>query len=169
MPHVLLPLALLAAVPAAPAPKGGEAPKGPPPEIRIVKMNDKGDLVSEITVMTSRVEIVERTVEELVNGMKVQRKVAQAVPVMVHERRQVVYPSKGVKAFTADGKAVALRDLAKRLAGPTPVVVSADDRPVDPAYLRLFNKDALVFVLPAPKEMPRGKAPAPPAKLPKEE
>ncbi len=148
--HVLLLLSVLA----APRPEKSEAPKGPPPEVRVVKVSPKGDLVSEVTVMMTRMQTETRREERIVNGMNVVRNVTVSVPVVMQERRQVVHAAKDVKAFSAEGKAIDLKDLAKRLAYPTPVVVSADGRPVDPAYLRLFRKDALVLVLSAAPRMP---------------
>ena len=49
---------------------------------------------------------------------------------------------------TADGKKVEKEDALKKLAGGAVVVVSADGKPVSPAFLKVFKDDTLVLSSP---------------------
>jgi hypothetical protein len=160
----LLTLALAASAQAAPAPEApAPEPKGPPPAFRVVKMNDKGDLVGTVTVPVTRYAVEKRQIEVFVNGMKEVREVAVPVAVTAMQTQTTVYSGKGLRASTADGKPVDAKALAARLARPTLVLVSADGRPVDPAYLRLLAKGTLVIV-PGPAPASPLPAPLPPGR-----
>jgi len=82
------------------------------------------------------------------------------------------YELKKVTATTAGGKKVSADDLKKKLAKARPVVVSADGNAVDESYLKLFDKDVIVLVVPL---TPSGGVltpplpPGPPVKVPKKD
>ena len=64
------------------------------------------------------------------------------------ETRLREYGLDKVGVFTAEGKGVPAQDALKRLAVGSMVLVSADGRPVEAAYLKLCKADTLVFVPP---------------------
>jgi len=119
-----------------------EAPKGPPPRIVTVTSN-KDTLVARITVT----EMVPVQVREkiIVGGKEVERNVLKYITAMkVVEQTMNL---KGAKAQQADGTTIEMASLKKRLAVPTTVVISADGQPVDPGYLRLFQKNTIIIML----------------------
>jgi hypothetical protein len=134
------------------------APKGPPPEVRLVTFDTTGDLLLQVPLFVPVTRKVKRPVTEEVDGKKVTRVVEEELT--AYERRTVTQTvkSKGMRASDGAGERVSPKALAKRLARWTPVVVSLDGQPVDPAYLKLFKKDVLVLVLagPAVAEPPVG-------------
>ncbi len=81
----------------------------------------------------------------------------------VREERPVPFDAGDVRAFDTAGKQVDVKKLARLLAKETPVLVSADGRPVDPFYLRVVKDGTLVLVLPPGRHPP---APAPPPATP---
>jgi hypothetical protein len=58
---------------------------------------------------------------------------------------------KAVRALTADGKAIDPKDLPKRLAKASRVVLFQGKADPDPFYLGLFRGDVFLFVAPADK------------------
>jgi hypothetical protein len=56
--------------------------------------------------------------------------------------------AKYMQFFDMDGKKLASKDVAERLAKETPVLLSADGQKVDPYYLKVFKKDTLIVALP---------------------
>jgi hypothetical protein len=56
--------------------------------------------------------------------------------------------------YGADGKKVDTEVAVKRLAAGDIVLVSSDHKTVDPAYLKVFTKDVLILVHPAPGPAP---------------
>src|SRR5262249_34837110 len=76
---------------------------------------------------------------------------------------------KGFRVFGLDGKAVHRKTLARLLARETPLLLSADGKPVDPFYLQVMKAGTLVLVLPrtegAPALLPEPAVP--PQKIPK--
>jgi hypothetical protein len=89
-------------------------------------------------------------VEEMVkvekNGKAEEVKVNKVRP----EMRTIQYQRdlKAATFTTAGGKKLTLDDVRKRLDRPQPVVVSGDGKAVGAAFLKLFDKDAIVVVLP---------------------
>jgi hypothetical protein len=126
---------------AAPVPEAPPVPVGAPPQLTVVSMPRKGQLVVQELVPVVREEA--RLKEVVVDGVK--RVVAYKVAVTSRVPVQRSIEVRGLTATTADGKAVAEADLLRRLARPTVVAQSADGGPVAPAYLRALRPDTLVL------------------------
>jgi hypothetical protein len=90
-------------------------------------------------------QVVDRTMTVLVN-----------VPVTT----LVSVDSREVQVYGVDGKKIDPKDVRGLIRGTTPVLVSADDKPVDPFYLRMVKEGTLVLVLPSPR-LPMNVPPAP--------
>jgi hypothetical protein len=148
---------LLAVAPGADAP-----PTGPIPVIRLAKMNDKGELFVRTLQDVPKTRLVERVVEEVVDGKKVQRKVTEAVTTFEVEVRERRIDTKGLRAEEVGKGKVDVKSLPKRLARWRAVVVAP--KPLGAAYKGLFVKGTLVLVLPAA----RAPGPAPRAPVPKD-
>jgi hypothetical protein len=77
---------------------------------------------------------------------------------------------KDLKITTADGKKVDVADAVKQLKDGAVVVVSADGKPVNPNFLKVFKDDVLVLTAPelaafpgvGPQPFPGGIRPRPP-------
>ena len=80
------------------------------------------------------------------------------IPMLAHE----TYTANDLSATTAGGKPVAPADAAKAYAAGATVVVSADGRPVDAKFLKLFKADVLVLTF---KVLPRAAPAIPKATL----
>jgi hypothetical protein len=110
----------------------------------------------EVTFSRVLSQMVPREIEREVvrDGKKERVKETMLVP----EFRTILYKYrlKDAQAYDGAGKKLDADDVWKYLAVGTPVLVSSDFRPVDAAYFKLLNKDALVLV-PA--------VPPPPTKL----
>jgi hypothetical protein len=153
---------VLAAFLADPSPDPTPAmPKGPAPMILPALFKD-GKLVSE---QTARALIpVTRAYKVIVNGREEIRQVTN-----YQEETRMVRLEWDLKKATfseAGGKKIDLDTLKKRLAKPGLAVFSADGKPVDRAYLKLFAKDTLVIVAPQVPGREEKKRPEPPAKPP---
>jgi hypothetical protein len=68
------------------------------------------------------------------------------LPVYEEQVRDV--PLDSAQFSEAGGKKLSSEDILKRVAVGTIVVISADGKPVDPAYLKTLAKDTLVVVSP---------------------
>src|SRR4051812_5762749 len=66
----------------------------------------------------------------------------------------VKFPLKSGTVYDATGKKVEPELAAKRLTAGDIVLVSSDHQPVDPAYMKVFTKDVLILVHPAPGPSP---------------
>jgi len=110
---------------------------------RLVLMKLEGDhLIYHTTVAT--VTPVQKTIEVDDHGKKVTRIVTEYVTQM--QQVTVKMDPKRATITTAGGKALDLDALKKRLAKPQVVVLSGDGKPIDGAYLKVFDKDAIVIV-----------------------
>ncbi len=111
-----------------------------------------------LNVTVEMVPVVQRINVQVNNRTEV-REVTKHVPVQVSRRFDL---DRGqARLFDATGKALDPKDAAKRLKGPTAVLVSADGKAVDPLYLRLARPETLVVVS---SELARALVPpAPPA------
>jgi len=138
-----------------------EAPKGQPPTIATVQV-EKDALVSNQTITQQRPET--RTITENVGGKNVTRTITVLVPVTVISKQ--AWSLKGAKAQQADGTKIEIDALKKRLATPRPVVIATDGQPIDPAYLRLLQKNTIVVIVPRMAPGAIGVVPAPPIKAP---
>jgi hypothetical protein len=133
-------------------------PRGQPPRMIAVTLDDDGNPVIEDTVTRYVTEARERTV--VVNGKEQRERYTVAVPTTTTTRQPLT--GKGVQVYTADGKKVAAKDIAARISGPTPVLLSTDGKMVDRFYLRLVRDTTLVVVMPQPAVPVPGVAPPPP-------
>ena len=66
----------------------------------------------------------------------------------------VKFPLKTGTVYDAAGKKVEPEEAAKRLAAGDIVLVSGDYGPVDPVYMKVFTKEVLILVHPAPRPGP---------------
>jgi hypothetical protein len=107
----------------------------------------KGTIVFQEIVL--RTVIVEREVEEIVNGQAVKRKVQ--VPETVAVQELVAIKVGAGKVITPDGKQVSNEDLWKRLKKGIVVVVSASSEAPAQMYLRALHAETLV-IIPGPKK-----------------
>lgn len=138
-------------VPAAPVPKD-TVPTGPAPYILTLKAGNDG----EVKVTVIRTEKQKVTMLRAIggpNGAQQVQQVEQEVPVTKYQQLGLA-ELKDVKAYTADGKEVAIKDAVKKVNEGGVVVASANGQKVDPQYLRLFKEDVLVFV--SPDLIPQG-------------
>ena len=121
-----------------------DAPKPPP---RILTASVKDDkLVSKLVYTVMMVVPVTR--KENQNGKEVEVTTTELVP---QQRTDVeTFDLKKATFSTAGGKKLDLDAVKKRLEKPQPVVLSGDGKAVDESYLKLFDKDALVIVVPLP-------------------
>src|SRR5262249_45103805 len=137
-------------------PKEAAATKAPPVIITASVKDDK--LVTQTTVTVAvpvTVTVKEKTKEG--KDVEVTRTSFKAVMKTVEHS----YDLKKAKVTTAGGKKISLDDLKKKLAKPQPIVLSADGNAIDEAYLKLFDKDAIVIVGPR-QEAPPLLVPTPP-------
>src|SRR5687767_3269899 len=63
---------------------------------------------------------------------------------LVTEEVAVEIDGEKMQVYKADGKKVDPKDIKGLFKGQTPVLVSADGKPVDPFYLRLAKEDTLI-------------------------
>ena len=124
--------------------------KGLPPFI--VKATVKKDrLVSVTTVLTTSYKVQTRQVE--MDGKVVT--IAETVPVTVERTVEKSWDLKKAKIANGSGKKIDLDTLRKRLAVETPVVVSADGKPIAKGYLTLIRAEVIVIEAPlVPDPMP---------------
>lgn len=134
-------------------------PKGPPPQYPLARAGEKdGKVVVHFTRVVHRTKPV--TVEE--NGKKLTSNVVESG----WDEITLPVDGKEVRALGPDGKAIDPKDLPKRLAKRTQVVVfvlnefSGTTEP-DPFYLRVLREDVVVFAAPAEKLFPPPPTPAP--------
>lgn len=121
----------------------GPAPKARAlPPMLLVASASKGRIVSRREV----VEAVPVTVTEKVNvnGREEERTITKYVTQV--RMVEQAWELKKVKAGTAGGKKLDAEAVEKRLGKAQAIIVSADGKEVDPVYLKLFDKDALVIV-----------------------
>jgi len=119
-------------------------PKQPP---RILTASVKGDMLFTRRVVLAEVPV--KTIKKVKQGDK---EVEVAVTTYKVEKRPVTQAISldGATFGTAGGKKLDLDAVKKRLARPTPIVISGDGKPVDESYLKLFDRDVIVIVMPPP-------------------
>jgi len=123
------------------------APSKEPP--RIVKASIKDDKLVVHTTVTVSVPV---TVVEKVKTKE--GKELEVTKTMVKSETRTVeqsYDLKKATATTAGGKKISLDDLKKKLEKPQAIVLSADGNAIDESYLKLFDKDVIVIVVPMPR------------------
>jgi hypothetical protein len=146
-------------------PSGNEKvpmPTGPPPLIQVVSAvdADKG------TVTFHRVVVVHVPiqVQELVNVNGNNFTVTKTSFRDELRTEQFVLVLKDAKIQTAAGKDVTAADALKQLKTGSGVLVSADGKAVDRAYLGVVSAETLVLVPPPPTPSPAGPVILPPLK-----
>ena len=143
MTSFVLSMALAAPVPVAPP---APAATGPIPRLLELKADSNGKIM--VTVMRTTMEKVTIAIGGAVNpGGAPPAAATREVPVtkMITVELGDV---KDLKITTADGKKVEVADAAKKLKDGGVVVVSADGKPINPNYLKLFKDDVLVLTSP---------------------
>jgi hypothetical protein len=157
--------ALLAAVPVPEV----AVPKGPPPVVVLVTVQPDGAPIIPRTVTEYVPAIEEYTVKV---GDRVETR-KRTVYTPQQKEFHIALEGKELQVFGTDGKKVEAGDLRKLVSGPTAALASADGKPVDPFYLKMFREGTLVLVSPdlashlgAPAGPPPAtpKAPPPPEK-----
>ncbi len=158
---VVLASAVAAPAPPEPPPK---LPQGPPPATVLASVTGDGEFEITQPRLVPYVEKRERTVT--VDGRPVRQEYSVTAYRTVPETRRI--KGEGAKVYTADGKEVDPKDVPDKLKKPTVVLLSADEKKVDPFYLKVVKPDTLVIVAPAPPAtLPSSAPPAPlPAKPP---
>jgi peroxiredoxin len=153
MPRHLFVVAAVAAI-LSPA-VADDAPQdlGPPPRLLIASGIDAaGNL--HLSGTEQREKKVTREVEQ--DGKKVTREGTYRYSVTVLDRQTV--PLKDVTIHDRDGKAISLDQARERLKEPTPILLTVMGEKVDPVYLKIMAKEALVFTfagIPEFKQVPR--------------
>lgn len=144
MTSFVLSMALAAPVPVAPP---APATTGPIPRLMELKADSNGKIM--VTVMRTTMEKVTIAIGGAVNpgGGAPPAAATREVPVtkmLTVELGDV----KDLKITAADGKKIEVADAAKKLKDGGVVVVSADGKPINPNYLKLFKDDVLVLTSP---------------------
>jgi hypothetical protein len=154
---VVLPLAL-----AAPGPEEKKAafPTTPPPRIACVGALKPEE--GEITLHEVTVQMVPELRKELrtVNGKTVEVAATFYRAVVVQQQRKC-YLKEG-KAYDTAGAPLEAAEVWKRLKVGSPVLVSGDGNKVDPVYLGVVAKEAVILAFPDGLDT----VTPPPAKLP---
>jgi len=135
-----------------------ELPTGPPPSIQIVRLDERGNLVTQVTVPVT--VTVEKAVTRIVDGRQVVEKVA--VTETRYRAQEVTRSGRGLIVTDLAGKKLDPKEAARLLAKPTLVAVTSDGKPLPSGYQRLFVKGTLVLTLPGVSEVPPIAPPAPP-------
>ena len=136
---------LVASLLAQPAPEpSADSVAGSPPLIVKAKF-EKDQLVSiqEVNLITYQA----RTRTRVVGGKTETFTVYVAVPTTT-TRVKKVWDLKKAKITNGSGKKMDLDTLRKRLAAETPVVVSADGKPISKGYLNLMRAEVIVIEAP---------------------
>jgi len=135
-----------------------EAPKGPPPRILVVEVENDGPPF----IVTPVIEFkkVPTTVTVVVGGKTENR--TEVRTVQVEYRIKVGLNDKDCQVFGLDGKRLAPEEVQKRITRSSPILVSSDGKPVDPFYLKLAREGTVVVVSPklvAPANQPMPRTP----------
>lgn len=127
---------------AAPASFKEKLPPGPAPIQALVRREEDGRLC------VSRKAAYYQPVSE-----EVTLKNGQKHRVTYYEEKYqdfaTAYDFAKVRVHDTKGRWIEAKEVRKRLQGETLVLISANGRPVNPRYLRLYKEDILVFVLPS--------------------
>jgi hypothetical protein len=148
-------LALTAlSLPSAPAPADVPSvlPKGTPPQFVFVSGidKDKGTLKIQSTVSVPVTKEV--TIESVINGMKVK----QTVNVTVYEvsTKEESFPLASFRVLDSQGKEIDADVAWKKLADGKLMIRQPGPEPLDPSYLKLLAKDALILAPKPAKDAP---------------
>ncbi len=131
-------LSMALANPLPPGAQPAAAPSGPAPRL----MELKADANGKVMIHILRTEIVKAKVAKADGGEgTVEVPVTKPAVVDLSE-------IKDLKITTADGKKVEVADAVKKIKDGAVVVISADGKPVGPAFLKVLKDDALILASP---------------------
>lgn len=142
------------------------APASPPPTMAFVHAvdADKAEIMVVYPVSKPVAQTRYESRERVIDGRKVTELVPITVTTMVTELQMRLWSARSANAIDAKGKALTMKELAKRLKKNDPIVIAASDT-VDPAYLKLLKEDAVVLLgPPMTGAVPVQPRPAPPRK-----
>jgi hypothetical protein len=142
--NMRLSIALAVVAFTAGAPAFGQAPKGPPPVLKIVAATDAAKGHIEFRETHFKTEFRAEFRKVVVNGVEVDQ--AVQIPVTVPFQVQVVIDAGKSRIITPDGKEVPKDDLWKRVKAKSVVVVSGDNAAPAPAYLRALSAETIVII-----------------------
>ncbi len=118
-----------------------DSPTGPAPHIMTAQPDKNGRPALIHTV--ARSVPGKRTIEVNVNG-RVEKRIETVYVVVVNKEPFLRLDDASVRVYDVDGKQLDVKSI--KLTRATPVLVSADGRPVDPYYTRLARPGTLVIV-----------------------
>jgi hypothetical protein len=151
-------LLLAAMSPAAPIPKD-TAPTGPAPRVIELKSGPDG----KVRITVRRTETVKVPVA-VGNAIAPNGGAAPAVKEVEQKRTRYATVELGevkeLKAFTAAGKELDVKDVLAKLQSGGVVVLSSDGKRVDPVFTRVFKEDTVVLVSPELVNLPTTVLPA---------
>ena len=143
---LLVVLTLIVAATTAAAQEKVEIPTGLPPTFATVIATNKPQAVLELGDITVRM-VPEERVQQVEKDGKIED-VKYTVYRPVYEQHIRKIELKSAEVFDARGKKLKSEEVWKRLATGAIVLVSADGKSVDPAYLGVLAADTLVIVSP---------------------
>jgi hypothetical protein len=148
--HTVLAIALTPGLAPIDDPKK-ETPRGLPPTVASARY-EKGEFILTRTVQVT--VMVPVTVEVEVNG-KVEKR-TEYVPEIRVETQTSKWMYRDLQGYGRDGgEMLDEKTLCKRLARETPVLVSADNKLIDPFYLKMLGENGVGLVLPPKKAEPK--------------
>lgn len=152
-----------------------ELPKvsGPPPRFAIVAEANPREKTVDLLETTVELVATEEARPVTKNGVTFFEKFVMHKPVWVQRITRLAV-TKETEVFDGGNNRLADPEIWKRLKTGIPILLAADGRKVDPAYLAIVEKDAIILANPAtvvppafvPRPMPPEKLP-PPQKLPR--
>lgn len=122
----------------------GKPPVGPSPLFATVTAVDKQKGVVELVEVQTKFSAFMVIVEEVVDGMLVKAPKTVYQPVTSAQRKVLTMTTAEVNDGT--GKKLDKEEVWKRLAVGKTIVISADGRPVDAAYLKIMTPETPVIV-----------------------
>jgi uncharacterized protein YkwD len=136
------------------------APSSGPPTIGFVHSidGDKGIITALVAMSKPVFETRTKIVEQVVDGVKMQKQVAFTVTRWVTELQLRQWSAKDGNAVDPKGNVLTMSDLSKRLKKSDAILIAAGKK-VDSAYLQVLKPDAVILLGPAeaagtPAEVP---------------
>jgi hypothetical protein len=128
--------------PGAPVPPDTvPAPTGPAPQVAFLRADPTGKVWVQVLTYQKQKQTRSRSVVE--NGQRVVKQEVVEVMVPTYSRKQL--GDVGAKFTTADGSELTADDALRRIKDGTAVLVSADGKPVQKAWLKAAGPDAIVI------------------------
>jgi hypothetical protein len=141
MPSLLLAATLMA--PGAPIPKDtAPTPSGPAPRILAVKANESGTVMIFATVMVKRKIMAQVVVVE--NGKQVVKQQEQEITTQTYINKNI--EDFGGKFTAADGTVITADQASRKVRDGATILITADGKPIDPAWLRAVARDTVVMI-----------------------